>query len=188
MQDNRTGDDIFDNRHEYAFPLLAGDVQVSLQLHRNRLEHYRLFCYTRAGNGQGIPVNINLGGVYKPAPRPKIAAPVANNGWGAAASAPAKWAQGGLLPRSVIATGALHSETNQHAGHATAGKRGIPVLDAAGNKLAEVERDEWTLSDNATKTLHSLRRGGSLLALGQHVRQELLTNTTPSPRYAKRLS
>ena len=127
-------------------------------------------------DGQGIPVNINLGGAYKPKPRPQVAAP-----------APTAWAKGGLLPKSVIAHGALHSETNQHAGHATAGKRGIPVLDASGVKLAEVERDEWTLADFATKKLESLRNGGSVLALGRHVQRELLTNTTPSPRYAKRL-
>lgn len=109
--------------------------------------------------GKGIPVDVKLGKLRK----------------------------GGLLPKSVIATGALHSEKNQHHDHATAGKRGIPVLDAHGNKLAEVERDEWTLADHASQKLESLRNGGSLLALGRHVQQELLTNTTASPRYKKRL-
>ena len=60
IQYNRTGDDMLGNRHEYTFPLLAGDVQVSLQLYRNISEHYRLFCYTRVGNVQGMTFSINL--------------------------------------------------------------------------------------------------------------------------------
>ena len=103
-------------------------------------------------------------------------------------------AKGGLLPTgksiSVIAHGALHSEVSEHhyVGHPTAGKRGIPVLAADGTKLAEVERDELTLSDTATRKLEKLREQGNLHGLGKHLQQELLTNTIPSPRYKKRLT
>ncbi|WP_216726095.1 hypothetical protein [Hymenobacter siberiensis] len=97
-------------------------------------------------------------------------------------------AKGGLIPsRSVIATGALHREKNGLV-HPAAGKRGIPVLAANGARLAEVERDELTLADKASTRVEQLHRSGGLLALGRLMQKEILTNTTASPRYAKRLS
>ena len=99
-----------------------------------------------------------------------------------------KFHNDGLLPNSVIVTGALHSETNGHQGHATAGKRGVPILAANGTRLAEVERDELTLHDKASARVERLRSSGGLLALGRTMQQEILTNTTASPRFAKRLS
>lgn len=98
-------------------------------------------------------------------------------------------------PRSVIAHGALHNERN-NLRHKTAGKRGIPVLAADGTKLAEVERDELTLHKGITDQIEALRQehhenGGkpaTLRRLGRLLAQEITTNTTPSPRYAKRLA
>ena len=93
---------------------------------------------------------------------------------------------GSLLAKSVIVIGALHSETNRHQGHATADKRGVPVLAANGTRLAEVERDELTLHDKASAKVERLRSSGGLLAPGRVMQQEILT--TASPRFAKRLS
>lgn len=121
-------------------------------------------------DGEGAPVKINLRNLKRPRP--------------------GEFAQGGLLPsaKSAIVSGALHSETNQHRGHATAGKRGVPVLAANSTRLAEVERDELTLHDKASARVERLRSSGGLLALGRTMQQEILTNTTASPCFAKRLS
>ena len=126
-----------------------------------------------SADAQGPRVDINLGNLKRPRA--------------------GEFKRGGLLPgkaKSVIAHGALHSEVSQHHrdGHATAGKRGIPVLAADGTKLAEVERDELTLSDTATQKLEALREKGDLHAMGKHLQKELLTNTIPSPRFKKRLT
>jgi len=148
-----------------------------------------------SADGKGPKVNINLGNLKRPVAGADNSAPTSAPVYGPASygfsqdlhQTPVKRKQGGLLPKSVIAHGALHSEKNQHAGHPTAGKRGIPVLAADGTKLAEVERDELTLTDTATQKLEKLREQGNLHGLGKHLQQELLTNTIPSPRYTKRL-
>ena len=121
-----------------------------------------------SADGEGAPVKVNLGNLKRPRA--------------------GEFGNGGLLPKSVIVSGALHSETNKHQGHATAGKRGVPVLAANGTRLAEVERDELTLHDKASAKIERLRSAGGLLALGRTMQQEILTNTTASPRFAKRLS
>ena len=54
------GIDLLENEHEYTFPILDGDLQVSLQLYENNLNHYRLFCYTRFGANQGMTFSVNL--------------------------------------------------------------------------------------------------------------------------------
>lgn len=118
-----------------------------------------------SADGEGAPIKVNLGNLKRPRK--------------------GEFRNGGLLPRSVIVTGALHSEHNQHQGHATAGKRGVLVLAANGTRLAEVERDELTLHDKASAKIERLRSSGGLLALGRVMQQEILT--TASPRFAKRL-
>lgn len=168
---------VYNDGHEHT----AANIQYRNDVGDNGYVVYRYIGV----NGQ--PTNNPAQAV---APNPAVAAAPAAAP--ASASLPvARRAKGGLLPaaatKSVIAHGALHSERNQHVGHATAGKRGIPVLAADGTKLAEVERDELTLSDTATQKLEKLRAKGDLLGMGKHLQQELLTNTVPSPRYKKRL-
>ena len=41
------------------FPSSPATCKFSLQLYRNRLEHYRLFYYIRVGNVQGMTFSIN---------------------------------------------------------------------------------------------------------------------------------
>ncbi|GAB3840345.1 HNH endonuclease [Hymenobacter jeollabukensis] len=60
IQYNQQGIDLLANEHEYSFPLLEGNLQVSLQLYLNSAGHYRLFCYTRMGNTQGMVFSLNL--------------------------------------------------------------------------------------------------------------------------------
>ncbi len=60
IQYNEAGLDLMGNKHEYTFPILQGDLQVSLQLYENISNHYRLFCYTRINNYQGMTFSVNL--------------------------------------------------------------------------------------------------------------------------------
>lgn len=60
IQYNQGSIDLLDNKHEYSFPLLQGVLQVSMQLYLNSADHYRLFCYTRLGNTQGMVFSLNL--------------------------------------------------------------------------------------------------------------------------------
>ena len=60
IQYNQAGFDLLENRHEYSFPLLEGVLQVSMQLYLNSAGHYRLFCYTRMGDTQGMVFSLNL--------------------------------------------------------------------------------------------------------------------------------
>ncbi|GAB2961779.1 hypothetical protein GCM10027048_32590 [Hymenobacter coalescens] len=60
IQYNQGNIDLLDNKHEYSFPLLQGVLQVSMQLYMNSADHYRLFCYTRVGNTQGMVFSLNL--------------------------------------------------------------------------------------------------------------------------------
>lgn len=60
IQYNQAGLDLMGNVHEYTFPIMQGDLQVSLQLYENTSNHYRLFCYTRINNKQGMTFSVNL--------------------------------------------------------------------------------------------------------------------------------
>ena len=60
IQYNQAGLDLMDNEHEYTFPIQDGDLQVSLQLYENVSGFYRLFCYTRIGDKQGMTFSVNL--------------------------------------------------------------------------------------------------------------------------------
>lgn len=57
---NRSGIDLLNNKHEYTFPLLEGDLQLSLQLYENINSHYKLYCFTKFGNLSGVTFSINL--------------------------------------------------------------------------------------------------------------------------------
>src|SRR5438067_2038140 len=60
IQYNQAGLDLMGNTHEYTFPIMQGDLQVSLQLYENISNHYRLFCYTRINSKQGMTFSVNL--------------------------------------------------------------------------------------------------------------------------------
>ena len=60
IQYNQEGLDLLQNQHEYTFPILDGDLQVSLQLYENVSNHYRLFCFTRINGKQGMTFSVNL--------------------------------------------------------------------------------------------------------------------------------
>ena len=60
IQYNQQNLDLLDNTHEYTFQLGSVELQVSLQLYENITNHYRLFCYTRVGNKQGMAFSLNL--------------------------------------------------------------------------------------------------------------------------------
>lgn len=60
IQYNQGGTDLLENTHEYSIPLLEGLLQVSMQLYENSAHYYRLFCYTRMGNTQGMVFSLNL--------------------------------------------------------------------------------------------------------------------------------
>lgn len=57
---NQTDFDILQNQHEYTFPILDGDLQVSIQLYENISNYYRLFCFTRINGKQGLTFSLNL--------------------------------------------------------------------------------------------------------------------------------
>ena len=60
IQYNQEGLDLLQNQHEYTFPILDGDLQVSLQLYENVSNHYRLFCFTRINGKQGMTFSVKL--------------------------------------------------------------------------------------------------------------------------------
>ena len=60
LQYNQTGADMLDNQHEYTFPIQQGELQISLQLYENVLNHYRLFCFTKFNKKQGMTFSVNL--------------------------------------------------------------------------------------------------------------------------------
>ena len=60
IQYNQHDLDLLDNKHEYTFPLLTGDLQVSLQLYKNINNHYRLFCFTNFEGSSGLTFSMNL--------------------------------------------------------------------------------------------------------------------------------
>jgi len=60
IQYNQSNVDLLKNKHEFTFPLLMGDLQVSLQLYENKNNHYRLFCYTNFNGKSGMTFSINL--------------------------------------------------------------------------------------------------------------------------------
>jgi hypothetical protein len=60
IQYNQKDLDLLNNRHEYTFPILTGDLQVSLQLYKNVNNHYRLFCFTNFQGKSGLTFSMNL--------------------------------------------------------------------------------------------------------------------------------
>jgi len=60
IQYNQSDLDLLNNEHEYTFPILDGDLQISLQLYENVSIYYRLFCFTRINGKQGMTFSVNL--------------------------------------------------------------------------------------------------------------------------------
>lgn len=60
IQYNQSDTDLLKNKHEYTFPLLMGDLQVSLKLYENTSNHYRLFCFTNFKGTSGMTFSMNL--------------------------------------------------------------------------------------------------------------------------------
>jgi hypothetical protein len=60
IQYNQTDLDLLNNKHEYTFPILEGDIELSLQLYKTVRNSYRLLCYTKIKNKQGMTFSINL--------------------------------------------------------------------------------------------------------------------------------
>ena len=60
IQYNQNGFESLQNEHEYTFPILDGDLQVSLQLYENTSDFYRLFCYTKINGKEGMTFSVNL--------------------------------------------------------------------------------------------------------------------------------
>ncbi|MFL5763901.1 MAG: HNH endonuclease [Bacteroidia bacterium] len=46
--------------HEYTFKLLAGMLQVSLQLYKNINGHFKFYCCTKFGHENGVTFSVNL--------------------------------------------------------------------------------------------------------------------------------
>ncbi|SME45669.1 hypothetical protein BACERE00185_05031 [Bacillus mobilis] len=60
VQYNKQDFQILRRSHEYTFPLLDGELELSLQLYENTSSHYRLFCYSKCNNVSGMLFSINL--------------------------------------------------------------------------------------------------------------------------------
>ncbi|MGG2065896.1 HNH endonuclease [Bacillus sp. S14(2024)] len=60
VQYNKQDFQILRRSHEYTFPLLDGELELSLQLYENTSSHYRLFCYSKCNNISGMLFSINL--------------------------------------------------------------------------------------------------------------------------------
>ncbi len=60
IQYNQSDFQLLGNIHEYTFPILQGELQVSVQLYENTSNHYRLFCYTKANKSVGMTFSLNL--------------------------------------------------------------------------------------------------------------------------------
>ena len=96
---------------------------------------------------------------------------------------------GGILSGNILPTGKLHKELHhiedsnpELAEELT--RKGIPVVaineDGNFEEVAEIERDEWTLSKELTDKLESLWKDGSeeaMLECGKLMCEEILFNT-----------
>ncbi len=60
IQYNQDNFERLQNEHQYTFPILDGDLQVSLQLYENTSDFYRLFCFTKINGKEGMTFSLNL--------------------------------------------------------------------------------------------------------------------------------
>ena len=61
IQYNQSEDiDILSGLQQYTIPILNGEIELSLQLYENTNNHFRLFCFTRYENIQGMVFSVNL--------------------------------------------------------------------------------------------------------------------------------
>lgn len=107
-----------------------------------------------------------------------------------------RFKEGGKLPPSVIADGALHSQKNEFSKHLKkpVTGTGIPIIQLHeseaenGNQVAELEKDELTMSHELTEQVNQHVAAGNHEQLGKLVAEQLRTNTRPSQRYQRRLA
>lgn len=52
--------ELLNNKHQYTFKIVDGDLQLSLQLYENTNYHFRLFAFTRLGRKEGMTFSVNL--------------------------------------------------------------------------------------------------------------------------------
>ena len=57
---NQEDFNILKHKQEYTFPLLSGDLQISLQLYQNINGHFKLYCCTKFGQISGVIFSVNL--------------------------------------------------------------------------------------------------------------------------------
>jgi hypothetical protein len=60
IQYNKKDFELLNHKHEYTFPLLQGNLEVSLQLYENTNYHFRLFCYVNYKGQKGMTFSLNL--------------------------------------------------------------------------------------------------------------------------------
>ena len=97
-----------------------------------------------------------------------------------------KLQKGGVIgtDTNILPEGALHARLNhlQQEGSdlEDATRKGIPVLDAEGNQVAEIERDEIVLRLEVTKKIEELMKDGSeeaMIEAGKLLVDEIIDNT-----------
>ena len=97
-----------------------------------------------------------------------------------------KLQKGGVIgtDTSILPEGALHARLNHLQGTnpdlEDTTRKGIPVLDAKGNQVAEVEKEELVLRLEITKKLEELMKDGSedaMIEAGKILTYELIKNT-----------
>lgn len=60
IQSKTTNFELLQREHEYTFPILEGDLKVSLQLYEKAIDDFRLCCYTYFNGNKGLVFSINL--------------------------------------------------------------------------------------------------------------------------------
>lgn len=87
--------------------------------------------------------------------------------------------------KNVITKGKLHKENNNLGNK----DKGIPVIDAQGNKEYELEKEEWVVTADVTKQLETMaskykssNNDDDLESLGRFVHKQFLSNTQDNSR------
>lgn len=57
---NKEEFNLLKGKHEYTFPLLTGDLQISLQLYENINGHFKFYCCSKFGKSSGVSFSVNL--------------------------------------------------------------------------------------------------------------------------------
>lgn len=60
INNNQDDFNLLKDKQEYTFPLLSGDLQISLQLYENINGHFKFYCCTKFGQVSGVVFSVNL--------------------------------------------------------------------------------------------------------------------------------